>query len=120
MSKLIPFTSPMEQVACIGTHEWSVARLITLSKDLPIMNIPLNHLSVYSRYDKLTLRELVGHVKAVLDADVYYPIILDADGDIMDGRHRVMKAILEGHNTIRAVRFDVMPPPCRIHTKEAK
>ena len=54
------------------------------------------------------------HVKQILKVNIDYPIILDEDGEIMDGRHRIMKAILEGKETIKAVRFDENPKPCRI------
>jgi hypothetical protein len=110
--KIKEFVKPSEQMAHIGRHKWYVSRLIELSKDLPVMEVPLNHLSVWAKYD-ISLRELVGHMKAVLEADLQYPIILDEDGEVMDGRHRIMKAILNGHETIKAVRFDENPPPCQ-------
>lgn len=78
-----------------------------------MLEIPLDHLNVYYRYEKLTLRDMVMHFKAVNDADLGYPIILDEDGELMDGRHRIMKAMLTGENTIKAVRFDENPSPCR-------
>lgn len=100
----------------LGNNSWSVARLITLSKDFEVMEIPLQHLNVYNTYEKLTLREMVVHMKAVRDADLQYPIILDEDGEIMDGRHRIMKALFFGIKTIRAVRFETNPSPCDINT----
>jgi len=103
------------QTVRLGIHRWSVARLFALAKDLPVMEIPLDHLNVSYIYEKLTLRELVGHMNSVNNADLSYPIILDEDGDLMDGRHRVMKAILNGEDTIKAVRFDENPNPCVIY-----
>ena len=76
------------------------------------MEIPLNHLNVYNKYEDLTLRQMVMHMKATQDADLDCPIILDEDGEIMDGRHRIMKALLIGAETIKAVRFDENPKPC--------
>lgn len=35
-------------------------------------------------------------------------------GELMDGRHRLMKAMLLGHEKIKAVRFDENPSPCRV------
>lgn len=113
-SMYVKFCSPKDQVSKIGRHVWSVSRLFELSKSLPVMDVPLKHIHMYYVYEKLTLRELVGHMKASLDADMSCPIVLDEDGEIMDGRHRLMKAILEGHETIKAVRFDVNPNPCRV------
>jgi hypothetical protein len=105
--------SVQEQFSKIGKHQWSVARLITLSKDFEPFEAPINCLSLWSKYD-LTMRELVMHCNAIQDADLNYPIILDEDGEIMDGRHRIMKAIMLGQKTIKAVRFDENPTPCRI------
>lgn len=81
------------------------------------MEVPLNHLNVYYIYRKLTLREMVTHMKAVQNADLSYPIILDEDGEVMDGRHRIMRAILEGRETIKAVRFYENPRPDRVNTE---
>lgn len=78
-----------------------------------MMNVPLDHLSLFYNYEKLTLREMVMHMKAVNAADLSVPIILDEDGEIMDGRHRLMKAMLTGAETIKAVRFDENPSPCQ-------
>jgi hypothetical protein len=44
---------------------------------------------------------MVTHMKAVNDADLEKPIILDEDGELMDGRHRMMKAMLTGAETIK-------------------
>lgn len=79
------------------------------------MDVPLGHLNIYHTYDNLSLREMVTHMRAVHDANLQYPIIMDEDGDIMDGRHRIMKAMLTGQHTIKAVRFDENPSPCRRH-----
>jgi len=77
-------------------------------------DIPLKHLNVYNTYNKITLREMVSHMKCVNDADMSYPIILDEDGEVMDGRHRIMHALLNNFKSIKAVRFDKNPEPCRI------
>ncbi len=102
------------QYSNIGNHNWSVSRLFELTKDFLVMDIPLRHLNIYSVYNKLTLREMVMHCKAILNADLSYPIILDHDGDILDGRHRIMRALLEEKETIKAVRFDINHKPCKI------
>lgn len=105
---------PQHQMCNLGRHWWSVSRLFELARELPVMNVPLDHLSVYYTYDKLTLREMVTHMKAVDDADLTMPIILDEDGELMDGRHRLMKAMLTGAKTIKVVRFDENPSPCQV------
>ena len=103
------------QFSRIGKHSWSVARLIQLSKKLPVMDIPLLHLNVYFLYEKLTLREMVTHFNAVISSDLSFPIIMDEDGEILDGRHRIMKALIDGKESIKAVRFLKNPEPCKIN-----
>ena len=110
--KIKKWVSPDEQMCNLGRHSWSVPRLFELARELPVMEIPLNHMNVYDFYEKLTLRDMVMHINAVNDADLDKPIILDEDGELMDGRHRLMKAMLLGCETIKAVRFDENPSPC--------
>jgi hypothetical protein len=111
---LIPKWVPYEKQMCqLGKHHWSVSRLVDLSKDLEIIDAPLDLISVNSVYECLRLRDFVMHMKAIEDADLSYPIILDEDGELMDGRHRIMKAMMLGNETIKVVRFQKNPSPCR-------
>lgn len=105
----IPEVQGANQVSQIGEKYWRVAGLITRASKLEVMELPLAAIATDSVYE-VSLRELVGHFKLVQDADLEVPIILDEDGVIMDGRHRIMKAILDGKETIKAVRFDSNPP----------
>jgi hypothetical protein len=100
-----------------GLDAWDVDRLVELSKDLPVDEVPLDSIdeidSVYWFDDELrpTVRRVVDHLRLVIDVDVGYPIILGHDGRVMDGMHRLARAMLEGRTTIRAVRFTDHPEP---------
>jgi hypothetical protein len=89
---------------------WSVANLIEYTKDLPVMEIPLDHLCIDKDLGNINLRKFVAHLIHVRDCDLDIPIILDENGSIFDGFHRVAKAILENKETIKAVRFEEDPP----------
>lgn len=102
-----------EQFIRFGCKEWQVARLIQLSKDFEVFDLPLRALNINYTLGEQTLRSMVQHIEAVNSADLSYPIILDEDGEIFDGRHRVMRALLDGAESIKAVRFDENPSPCR-------
>ena len=56
-----------------------------------------------------TCRAIAEHARLILDADLGFPIILSSDGRVMDGMHRVAKALLEGHEAIEAVKFSQDP-----------
>jgi|GEM_PF-5983614 hypothetical protein len=47
----------------------------------------------------------------IVEADMAYPLILSAEGVIMDGRHRLMKAWMLRWETVAVVCFPVNPPP---------
>lgn len=105
-----------ELYATLGKHKWRCTRLYELTKNFPVMEIPLDHINIYRSLvsDNVKLREFVFHMKAVMDADLTKPIILDEDGDLMDGAHRICKALYLKRKTIKAVRFDVNPEPDEI------
>lgn len=111
--KIRDWITPQEQMCNLGRSSWSVPRLFELARDLPILEIPLDHLNLWYTYENLSLRDMVMHMQAVNAADLSKPIILDEDGELLDGRHRIMKALLVGHPTIKAVRFDENPSPCK-------
>ena len=95
-----------------GPKRWNVAGLVEKAKDLPVQEMSMTALNIYDIHPKIeTMRSFVAHIKSVLAADMQYPIILDDEGFIMDGRHRVAKALLEGHETIKFVRFETDPNP---------
>ena len=101
-----------------GLDAWDVDRLVRLSADLPVHEVPLHTISeLDTAYWALpgaehpTVRELIVHMRLVRDVDPTYPVILGGDGRVMDGMHRIARAVLEGRTTIRAVRFATMPEP---------
>lgn len=97
---------------------WDCDRLVALSERLPRRTIALNSIreldEAYWRREEeahMTCRELAEHLRLAQEADLTYPIILSADGRVMDGMHRVMKAVLEDRAEIEAVQFDQDPEP---------
>jgi hypothetical protein len=101
-----------------GFDAWYVERLIELSKDLPlryidpisIAELRMNHW--YSHDDDLpTPLSIIEHVRLISAADLSFPIILDSTGRVMDGMHRICKAVLSGQLTIPALQFEQDPEP---------
>ena len=93
-----------------GNECWFVSRLVEKAKDLPVQEMPLTALNTCNLYPtSKTMAQFVNHVRKVNNADLSYPIILDDEGYVMDGRHRIAKALLEGKETIKFVRFEETP-----------
>lgn len=93
---------------------YSVAKLIDDAKnlkpfDLPIAGIGLNSII----WDDCNIYQLAFHCKKVNEADLKKPILLDWNGEIADGRHRLIKAIMLGKRTIKAVRITWHVTPCK-------
>ena len=84
---------------------WLVTDLIEKAKDLPILEIPLEHLYIDYNMQCSNIREFVARMKNVMDADLSCPILLDYNGALFDGRHRIAKALFQGEKTIKAKRF---------------
>jgi hypothetical protein len=99
-----------------GLLAWDVDRLIHLTSRLPRKSVPLDQIREldeewFGDDEPPTWRSLLEHVRLMEEADLSYPIILSASGAVMDGMHRVAKAMLEGRSGIEAVQFDKDPEP---------
>jgi hypothetical protein len=97
---------------------WDVDRLIELSRGLPVKEVAVDSITeVDTDYwfkigpAESTVRQIVTHMRLVQEVDPRHPIILGVDGRVMDGMHRVARAMLEGRTSIAAVRFVVQPDP---------
>ena len=96
-----------------GMRAWDVDRLVRLSKHLEPVLVPLVEIRELDEpfWGSMTCRDVAGHVRLVNESELSFPIILSGDGRVMDGMHRVLKALLRGESHIRAVRFTSDPEP---------
>lgn len=94
-----------------GFDAWDVDHLIALSRHLPPTDVPLADIpEIDTTYwfddaDAPTVRAIAAHAQLIAEVDTRWPIILDHEGRVMDGMHRVARALLEGRTSIRAVRL---------------
>jgi hypothetical protein len=100
-----------------GLDAWDVDRLVEMSASFAAEEIPVASISeIDSAYwfhegEEPTVRRIVDHARLIQEVDASYPIILGPDGRVMDGMHRIARALLNGQATIPAVRFQVLPDP---------
>lgn len=96
---------------CNYGHKYKVSDLIEESKKYEIFDLDLSSIDLSARPWEFVLRiqDLADHFLRVMNANLDYPIILDDYGYICDGWHRVMKALIENHKTIKAIRLLSMP-----------
>ncbi len=97
---------------------WNVTRLVALAAHQPVVDWPL---SVIREMDEpywfdatgepATTRAVAKHARQIAHVDLSYPILICPEGRIIDGMHRVARAWLDGHTTIKARRLDHLPAP---------
>lgn len=95
-------------------NAWDIPTLLTYVKEkkysifkLPIAGIPLSVLM----FSITNMKEFAEHVKRVHNTSLDFPVLVDELGNICDGWHRVVKALLEGREYIDAIRIEEMPTP---------
>lgn len=97
-------------------YTWDVRELWALAAALPVETVRVEELPGidencwFHGETTPTVRAVVFHTRRILAADLERPIVLNVDGSVMDGLHRVARALLEGRETLPAVRFVTMPP----------
>ena len=100
---------------------WYTEKLWAQSQDLSPFKIEIASIKELDRdcwfgpEKEPTLREIAQHCQRIMEASLEIPIILNDDGSLMDGGHRICKALIKGQKTIGAVRFESMPEPDEIH-----
>lgn len=104
----------------VGTqvHIWDVRRLIALSDTLPVVQWAISDIAELDEPywhahppSFTTIRNIAAHMVQTQEADLSYPILLCADGRVMDGMHRMVRAMTLGHDHINARKLTETPPP---------
>ena len=100
------------QIFCDGELTWEVDTLINLINEQKPISVSVDSLPEFNpkswinhpaRFSSITVAWIMEHSERILNADLYYPIILTPDGQIADGIHRLAKARWLGLSHINAV-----------------
>lgn len=101
-----------------GLLAWDVDGLIERTAGLAPISVPLTEIRELdtpfwfsSEGDVPTCRRVAEHARLIQETSLAYPIILDPEGRVMDGMHRVCKALIEGRASVQAFRLPVLPEP---------
>jgi len=96
-----------------GNSRWNCLKLIEHSRKYPVFDLPLAGINIGGSPwgDDMSIDSFIYHSKRVFETSLSHPIILDDQGCIADGWHRVCKALVNGDTTIKAIRLETMPEP---------
>jgi len=102
-----------------GLRAWDVDRLVALSRHLAPELVPVAGIRELDEafWGSMTCRDVAEHARLINECDLAHPIILSSDGRVMDGMHRVLKALMHGENHVWAVRFTSDPEPDHVGVK---
>ena len=99
---------------------WTMRQLWELAAKLPVKKLrvadlarELDEVRWFSEaHQKFpTCRAVTEHARDIFEADFSHPIILNPQGEVVDGMHRLCRAWLEGIEEIDAVQLSTMPEP---------
>jgi hypothetical protein len=99
-----------------GRGHWWTDRLWAEAADLPVHAVAIDTIAEFDmdcwfHGRAPTCRQVAEHARRIHAADLAHPIILSANGGLMDGGHRIAKAYLLGQETVPARRFVTDPEP---------
>ena len=101
-----------------NVYFWKARSLWEASEALPVEEVSLesfdwgnDNFRCASLSSPPLWRDIGDHLKQALAADLKYPIVIDAEGNVMDGMHRILKCYAFGLPTVKAVRFAQTPQP---------
>lgn len=102
----------------LDVRRWRVSNLWEAARDLPVTRLRVDQVREldedcwFSGDGRTpTVRAVADHARRIHDADLDDPVLLGADGQVLDGLHRIAKAHLSGVDELPARRFDVDPEP---------
>ena len=98
---------------------WHVPDIQAAAGGLPVRQVPVTQFDFdidawFGEACEPTIRNVVHHMKYIRDADLDEPIILSAEGHVLDGLHRLAKCLLDGVAKIPARQFKVNPSPFKV------
>ena len=97
-------------------HIWNVNKLINENSMSTTIEVPLDEIAeLNENYWNLnshsTCNDIALHAKLIFESDLKYPVLLCPNKKIIDGMHRVCKALLENKTTISAIVLPKLPLP---------
>src|SRR5690242_11429112 len=89
----------------LGARAWHIETIWRAALNLPIQQVPIDAIheideDCWFGGRPVTVRAVVDHAQRIADADLTVPVILASDGQVLDGMHRIAKALLRGRTSI--------------------
>ncbi len=121
LKKYLPGNDFETEKCYLGQRWWYVKNLVKAAEteglevfDVDVASIDLGVMP----WDMKSVLHFIEHMIDIRKCSLKYPVIMAPSGWIMNGWHRVVKAVLKDEKTIKAVRFIELPEPDGIKERE--
>ncbi len=95
-------------------HIWSVRNLLALAAKEAVFAHPTAQITEVDTAhwgdDPATPRQILTHADLIAQADLRYPILICSRGKLIDGMHRVLRALRDGQTTLPARKIQLPAP----------
>jgi len=106
----------------LGHDWWYIPTLLDFIEDNHSIEYDLDLTSIDLGVMPWRCKSMLQFIQHMIDiecVDFKYPIIISPGGWVMNGWHRVAKAILSGKSTIKAIRIFELPKPDGTNSPDA-
>ena len=88
---------------------WNNETLWKYAEDKEVIDVDTAILSKanFGGWNSQTIADAVKEIKTILSVDTSYPIIITPNFQIVDGCHRLIKVMVDGGTSIKAVIIDI-------------
>jgi hypothetical protein len=102
--------------ASLGDRGWYIETIWQAALGVPVTEVPIDTIreideDCWFQGQPVTVRAVIDHARRIEGADLSMPIILASDGQVLDGMHRIAKAVLIGRTSVTAQRLAADPNP---------
>lgn len=97
-------------------NEWDASTLYQAAKDQKCraFKFPLKFFNMTTRrFGASSVADMAHHAKRIMNADLDIPVVLCPDGGVLDGFHRITRALALDKGHVMAYRLKEMPEPDR-------
>jgi hypothetical protein len=96
---------------------WAAARAVP-AEEVPLDALPWRADGCHVLGTPPTWGALADHCARAMSAEPRFPVVVGPDGEVMDGMHRLVRAAVEGRETVSIARLPAAPPPDRVRPRE--
>ena len=96
----------------LGYDWWYIPTLLKYAEENHVIEMDLDLASIdlsVMPWSCKSILQFIQHCIDVEDVSFKYPVLLSPGGWVMNGWHRVVKGILDGKTTIKAIRLLELP-----------